>query len=165
MNRKAQGIALRPAEEADLPLILEFIRELADYERLSHEVVADEESLRRHLFGPRPVAEVVLAEVEGEAAGFALFFPNLSTFLGRPGIYLEDLFVRPALRGRGVGQALLSYLARLAVDRGCGRLEWAVLDWNDPAIGFYKSFGARPLEEWRVFRLAGDALREMADRS
>lgn len=155
-------LLLRPATEDDVPLVLSFIRELAGYERLAHEVVATEERLRHTLFGPRPFAEVVLAELEGEAVGFALFFHNYSTFLGLPGIYLEDLYVRPAVRGAGVGRALLRHLARLAVERGCGRLEWWVLDWNEDAIRFYASLGARPMDEWTVFRLDGDALDRLA---
>ena len=141
-----------------MALILSFIRELAEYERLSHEVVATEEALRDHLFGERPVAEVVIAEDGEAAAGFALFFHSFSTFLGRPGIYLEDLYVRPAFRGRGTGRALLVHLARLAKERGCGRLEWSVLDWNEPAIGFYRRIGASPVGGWTVYRLSGEAL-------
>jgi GNAT superfamily N-acetyltransferase len=156
---------LRFADPADVPLILDFIRQLAAYERMSQEVVADEQGLARNLFGERRMAEVVIAEVVGEAVGFALFFHNFSTFLGQPGIYLEDLFVRPEARGRGVGTQLLAFLARLAVERGCGRLEWAVLDWNEPAIGFYRRLGARTLADWTVFRLTGDALVDLAERS
>jgi GNAT superfamily N-acetyltransferase len=155
-------LTIRPASAGDVPLILTFIRELAEYERLTDEVVATEELLREALFGPRPKAEVLLAEWAGAPAGFALFFHNFSTFVGRPGIYLEDVFVRPPLRGRGIGKALLVRLAAIAVERGCGRLEWAVLDWNEPAIGFYKSLGAVALDEWTTYRLAGDALRELA---
>jgi len=150
------------AVAADLPLIHRFIRELADYERLLDAVTATEEKLRRTLFGPRPAAEVVLAYDGDEPVGFALFFPNYSTFLAQPGIYLEDLYVRPEARGRGVGRALLVYLARLAVERGCGRLEWAVLDWNESAIRFYKGIGARPMDDWITFRLTGDALARLA---
>jgi GNAT superfamily N-acetyltransferase len=132
-------------------------------------VVVDPATLAGHLFGPRPMAEVLLAEVPGDAgpepAGFALFFHNFSTFLGRPGIYLEDLFVRPEMRGRGIGATLLAHLARVAVERGCGRFEWSVLDWNEPAIGFYRSLGAEPLAEWTVFRVAGDALIRLAERA
>lgn len=153
---------IRPAVRADLPLILEFIRGLADYERLAHEVVATEALLERWLFGERPVAEVLLAERGGTPAGFALFFHNFSTFLGRPGIYLEDLFVRPEHRGHGVGRRLLGELARLAVARGCGRLEWSVLDWNESAIGFYRSLGAVAQDEWTVYRVTGDALLRLA---
>ncbi len=155
-------ITIRPAAEHEVSLVLAFIRELAEYERLSHQVVATEEGLRRALFGPRPFAEVVFACLDGEPVGFALFFHNFSTFLGQPGIYLEDLYVRPAARGRGVGRRLLEWLARLAVERGCGRLEWAVLNWNEPAIGFYRRLGAAPLEEWQIFRLTGPALERLA---
>jgi GNAT superfamily N-acetyltransferase len=155
-------MTLRPATAADVPQILAFIRGLAEYERLLHEVVATEDGLREALFGPRPYAEVVLAEDEGTPVGFALFFHTFSTFLGQPGIYLEDLFVIPEARGRGVGKALLAELARLAIERGCGRVEWAVLDWNAPAIGFYDSLGARPNEEWTVYRLTGAPLVALA---
>ena len=153
---------IRPATEADLGMIEELIRALAEYERMAGEVVMDGELLRQNLFGERPYAEVLIAEVDGEAAGFALFFHNFSTFVGRPGIYLEDLFVKPEYRGKGFGKALLKRLAEIAVERKCGRMEWAVLDWNEPAIGFYKSLGARPNDEWTVFRLAGDSLRNLA---
>lgn len=155
-------MTIRPATEADLGTIEELIRALAAYERMSDEVVMDARLLRQGLFGDRPYAEVLIAEVDGEAAGFALFFHNFSTFLGRPGIYLEDLFVKPEHRAMGLGKALLKRLAEIAVERGCGRLEWAVLDWNEPAIGFYKKLGARPNEEWTVFRLAGESLRNLA---
>jgi GNAT superfamily N-acetyltransferase len=160
------GPRIRPAAEADVPLILRFIRELAEYERLLHEVVATEERLRETLFGARPAAEVVIAEdADGEALGFALFFHNYSTFLARPGIYLEDLYVRPEARGRGAGRALLAHLARLAKERGCGRLEWWVLDWNESAIRFYRSLGAQPMDDWTVFRLTGDDLARLADEA
>ena len=155
-------LSITIATEKDVPQILVFIRALAEYERLADSVVATEESLRATLFGPRPYAECVIARFEGEPAGFALFFHNYSTFLGRPGVYLEDLFVNPKFRGKGVGRALLRYLARVAVDRNCGRLEWSVLDWNSPAIGFYKSLGAEPLEDWTIFRLKGEALSRLA---
>lgn len=155
-------MTLRPATAADVPQILAFIRGLAEYERLLHEVVATEDGLRQALFGPRPYAEVVLAEDAGVPVGFALFFHTFSTFLGQPGIYLEDLFVIPDARGRGVGKALLAELARLAIARGCGRVEWAVLDWNTPAIGFYDSLGARPNEDWTVYRLTGAPLAALA---
>ena len=154
-------LAIRAALEEDAPLILQLIKELAEYEKLSHEVVATEDSLRRALFGQRRFAEALIGEVEGEPAGFALFFHNFSTFLGRPGIYLEDLYVRPEFRGSGLGRALLAYLARLALERGCGRLEWSVLDWNEPAIGFYKSVGAAPVDGWTGYRVAGKALAEL----
>lgn len=153
------------AEERDIPLILDFIRRLARYEKLEHEVTATEALLRERLFGPKRYAEVVFAEEDGRKAGFALFFHNFSTFLAAPGIYLEDLFVLPEARGRGHGKRLLAFLAKLAVERGCGRLEWAVLDWNEPAIEFYKSLGARPLDEWIVNRVTGDALKELAAQS
>lgn len=159
------SLTIRPATAADVPLILEFIRGLAEYERLAHEVVATEPLLQQWLFGEHPVAEVLLAELEGRPAGFALFFHSFSTFLGRPGIYLEDLFVRPEHRGRGVGVRLLSELARLAVERGCGRLEWSVLDWNEPAIGFYRALGAQAQDDWTVFRVTGEALTRLADRA
>ena len=154
--------AIRPAVPADLPLIAELIHALADYEKLGHEVRFDEATLGEKLFGPRPYAEVLIAEVQGEAQGFALFFHNFSTFEGRPGIYLEDLFVRPEARGLGLGKALLAELARLALERGCARLEWWVLDWNEPAIGFYRKLGARPMDEWTVMRVDGAALAALA---
>jgi|SRR5579883_2096021 len=156
---------IRPATPDDLPAIARLIRALAEYERLAHEVVLDERQLHDHLFGPRPYAEVLLAQDGGRVVGFALFFHNYSTFLGKPGIYLEDLFVEPEFRGRGHGKALFAALARLAGERGCGRLEWAVLDWNDPAIGFYKSLGSKPMDEWTVYRLTGDALNRLARES
>ena len=152
---------IRPATPADIPLIAQLIRELAEYEKLTHCVVFTEESLQKHLFGSCRYAEVLIAEQDHVGVGFALFFHNFSTFLGQPGIYLEDLFVKPAYRGHGHGKALLTALAKLAVERGCGRLEWAVLDWNKPAIGFYESLGARPNDEWTVYRLAGDALNSL----
>ena len=155
-------IALRFATADDAGLILDFIRQLADFEKMTDEVVTDEDQLRQSLFGERRVAEVVIASYDDEPAGFALFFHNFSTFLGRPGIYLEDLFVIPKLRGHGIGQVLLSHLAEIAVDRGCGRLEWAVLDWNVDAIRFYERLGAKPMDEWTVFRLTGDSLQELA---
>ncbi|HEY7209098.1 MAG TPA: GNAT family N-acetyltransferase [Bryobacteraceae bacterium] len=151
-----------PAGADQIPLILSFIRKLAEYEKLAHEVVADEDSLREALFGARPAAEVVFAFLGEEPAGFAVYFTNFSTFAGRPGIYLEDLFVEPEARGRGIGKALLRYLARLAVERNCARFEWAVLDWNAPSIEFYKSLGARPLDDWTVYRVTGSALEELA---
>lgn len=150
---------IRSATITDTPTIARLIRGLADYERLADEVALDEGRLREHLFGPRPFAEVLLAEEAGAVVGFALFFPSYSTFLGRPGIFLEDLFVEPGHRGRGHGTALLRAVARVAVERGCGRLEWAVLDWNEPAIRFYRSLGAVPLDEWTAYRLTGEALK------
>ncbi len=159
----ATGLSISIATEADLPLVLDFIRGLAEYERLADSVVATEEGLRATLFGPRPYAECVIARWQGEPAGFALFFHNYSTFLGRPGVYLEDLFVKPELRGKGVGRELLKYLAKVAVERNCGRLEWSVLDWNESAIGFYKSLGAVPLDDWTIFRMRGEALARLAE--
>ena len=156
---------LRFATVDDVGLIFDFIRQLADYEKKTDEVVTDENQLRQSLFGERRVAEVMIASFEGEPAGFALFFHNFSTFLGRPGIYVEDLFVIPSLRGRGIGKILLSFLARLAVERGCGRLEWWVLDWNEPAIRFYERLGAQAMDEWTVFRVTGDALEDLAELS
>ena len=156
------GLQLRFADEADVPIVLNFINALAEYERMADEVVADQELLRRTLFGERTAAEVVIAELDGEPAGFALFFHNYSTFLARPGLYLEDLFVTPELRGRGIGRRLLAFLARTAVERGCGRFEWSVLDWNTPAIRFYEKLGATAMDEWTVFRMTGDALIELA---
>lgn len=155
-------ITIRPATEQDIPTILGFIRDLAKYEHLEHEVVATESSLRQTLFGARPYAEVVFASLDGIPQGFALFFHNYSTFLGKPGIYLEDLFVRPEARGRGIGKYLLTWLAQTAVERNCGRLEWSVLDWNEPSIGFYRSLGAVLKSEWQIFRLTGDALTNLA---
>jgi GNAT superfamily N-acetyltransferase len=160
----APDIEISRATVDDLPHILAFIQELAEYERLSHEVVATPERLREDLFGERSFAEVLLARDAGRPVGFALFFPNYSTFLGRPGLYLEDLFVRPDARGRGVGRLLLQRLAAIAVERGWGRLEWRVLDWNSPAIDFYKRLGAAPLEDWTVFRMTGPALTAFAGK-
>jgi GNAT superfamily N-acetyltransferase len=155
-------ITIRPASRDDVPLVLEFIRDLARYERLEHEVAASQAQLREALFGERRYAEVVFACSGGEPVGFALFFHNFSTFKGRPGIYLEDLFVRPQARGRGIGKQLLAHLARIAVERDCARLEWAVLDWNEPSIGFYRSLGAKPMDEWTTFRLTGESLALLA---
>jgi GNAT superfamily N-acetyltransferase len=160
----SEQITIRPADIADVPAILQFIRDLATYEHLEHEVIATEATLREGLFGPRPYAEVVLACLKGEPVGFALFFHNFSTFLGRAGIYLEDLYVRPEARGHGVGRRLLTWLAGTAVSRGCGRLEWAVLDWNEPSIRFYRNLGAVPLNEWTTFRVTGPALHQLAER-
>ena len=157
-------LSIRSAGPADCAAILGFIRELAEYERLLHEVTADEAQLRATLFGERPAAEVLIAELGGAPVGFALFFPSYSTFLGKPGLYLEDLFVRPAARGRGVGLALMSALARIAVARGYARFEWSVLDWNEPALRFYAALGARPQSEWTVQRLIGAPLAALADR-
>jgi GNAT superfamily N-acetyltransferase len=156
---------IRAATPADTPTIAALIRALADYERLAHEVTLDEAELRAHLFGERRYAEVILAEQDGEVVGFALFFHNFSTFLGKPGIYLEDLFVKPEHRGAGHGKALLAELARIAVERGCGRLEWSVLDWNEPSIVFYRSLGATPMDEWTTYRLFGQALAALANNA
>ena len=153
--------AIRPARPGDVAEVLRLIRALAAYEKLAHEVVATEDALRRTLFGDKPAAEVLLAEEDGRPVGLALFFQNYSTFLGRPGIYLEDLFVEPAHRGSGIGKALLQAVARIAVQRECGRFEWAVLDWNRPAIEFYQALGARPMNDWTVFRVTGEALRKL----
>lgn len=155
-------IGIRPATEEDVPLILSLIRDLAKYERLSHEVVATEEILQGSLFGERRVAEVVIGHQAEEPTGFALFFHSFSTFLGRPGIYLEDLYVKPEFRGRGIGRAMLAYLAGLAKERNCGRLEWSVLNWNEPAIRLYRGIGAVPMEDWTVYRVAGEALEQLA---
>jgi len=157
-------VTIRPATRSDTPRILGFIRELAVYERLEREVVASEADLDAALFGPRRGAEVVFACLDGAPVGFALFFHNFSTFIGKPGIYLEDLYVRPEARGLGIGKRLLAWLARTALERGCARLEWAVLDWNEPSIGFYRSLGAVALDEWTTYRLAGDALKQLAGR-
>ncbi|MGH8136964.1 MAG: GNAT family N-acetyltransferase [Steroidobacteraceae bacterium] len=158
----SDGITIRPAAAHEVPLILQFIRDLATYEHLEDQVVATPERLHSVLFGPRPYAEVLFACLHGEPVGFALFFHNFSTFLGRPGIYLEDLYVRPEARGHGAGRRVLAWLAAAALQRGCGRLEWAVLDWNEPSIGFYESLGAIPMDEWRTFRLTGPALEKLA---
>lgn len=159
--RMALPFTIRAAIQADVATILDLIRQLAKYEKLLHEVVADEGLLERHLFGPRPAAEVLIAEQGARPVGFALFFPNFSTFLGRPGIWLEDLFVIPEARGFGIGKALLTKVAEIAKERGCGRLEWTVLDWNEPAIGFYRSLGALPMSDWTTYRLTGEALSRL----
>ncbi|MFO0595409.1 MAG: GNAT family N-acetyltransferase [Myxococcaceae bacterium] len=155
---------VRPATRADVGHIFRFICELADYEKLRHEVRTSEAALEAQLFGARPAAEVLMGELDGVPRGFALFFHNFSTFEGKPGLYLEDLYVEPASRGSGLGKALLVALSRLAVDRGCARFEWSVLDWNEPALAFYRSIGARPMNEWTVQRLDGDALQKLAGR-
>lgn len=157
MNR-----TVRAATEADVPALLAFIRELAEYEKLTHEVSATEEQLRATLFGPRRFAEALLACADGQPVGFALFFHNYSTFLARPGLYLEDLYVQPSFRGRGFGKLLLATVARVAVERGCGRYEWTVLDWNTPSIRFYESLGAEIKSDWRIMRVTGAALDNMA---
>ena len=155
-------ITLRPAQRSDVSLIVTFIRELAAYEKLAHEVVAREEDFREALFGERPVVEAVIANLDDDPVGYALFFPNFSTFLGKPGLYLEDLYVRPEARGFGVGRAMLEHLAHIAVERGWGRFEWAVLDWNEPSIAFYKKMGARAMDEWTIFRMTGEPLEKLA---
>ena len=155
-------LAIRPATIDDVPLIRQLVAELAAYERLADAAVATDADLREQLFGAHPAAEVLIGEVDGEAAGFALFFHNFSTFLGKRGLYLEDLFVRPAFRGAGLGRHLMAALARIAVQRDCGRFEWSVLDWNEPAIGFYRRIGAVGMDEWTVQRLEGDALHALA---
>ena len=158
----APSVTIRQATEHDVPLILSFIKQLAEYEHLLNAVKATEPMLRETLFGTRPAAEVLIAEDGGQPVGFALFFENYSTFLAQRGIYLEDLFVIPSARGRGIGRVLLQRLAHLAVERQCGRLEWAVLDWNSPAIGFYRRMGAVPMEDWTVYRLTGAPLERLA---
>jgi GNAT superfamily N-acetyltransferase len=163
ISTRIDGLELRLATEADVPTILRFIQQLADYEKLSDQVVATEQKLRDTLFADSRYAEVVLANYQGKDVGFALFFHNYSTFLAKPGIYLEDLFVEPACRGVGVGKALITYLAKLAVERDCGRLEWSVLDWNQPAIDFYQSLGAVMLHDWRINRVTGATLTQMAE--
>jgi len=157
-------LGIRTATEDDVPLILSLIKELAEYEHLSHEVSATEDVLRESLFGERQGAEALIGYHDSAPAGFALFFHNFSTFLGRPGIYLEDLYVKPELRGKGVGRAMLVYLAKLAKERNCGRLEWSVLDWNEPAIRLYRSIGAVSMDEWTVYRLTGEALDLLSTR-
>ncbi len=154
---------IRPASEDDVPIILSFIKELAEYERLSHEVIATEDALRECLFGERRFAEVVIGYYGNDPVGFALFFYNFSTFLSKPGIYLEDLYVKPEFRRRGYGRVLLLYLAKLAKERGCGRFEWSALDWNEPAINFYKNLGAVPMDEWTVYRVTGETLSRLAN--
>ena len=155
-------LTIRPARPDETGLVLSFVRELAEYEKLAHEVVATVDGLRERLFGATPRAEVVIAELDGAPVGFALFFHNFSTFTGKAGLYLEDLYVRPTARGAGVGKRLMQHLAQLAVARDCARFEWAVLDWNAPAIAFYRSIGAVGMDSWRVQRLAGEALAKLA---
>ena len=164
MNNGPRKFEIRTARVEDVPIILQLIRDLATYERAPNEVTATEEQLVEVLFGPRPSAEVMLAFEEDTAVGFAVFFHNFSTWLGRPGLYLEDLFVKPEVRGKGYGRALLVHLAKIARERGCARMEWAVLDWNDPAIQFYHKLGAAPMDEWTVFRLTGDGIAKLAEQ-
>ena len=158
------NFTIKPATKKDVPVILAFIKKLADYERLSHEAVATDELLQRTLFGQRRTAEVAIGYFSNQPVGFVLFFHNFSTFLGRPGIYIEDLFVEEAFRRRGFGGALLAHVAKLAVARHCGRLEWSVLDWNEPAVNFYQKLGAMPMNEWTVFRVTGEKLNQLATR-
>ena len=158
----SEELNLRPATPVDGPVLFKLIQALAEYEKLSHAVTGNADALSEHLFGSRPYAEAILAESAGQAVGFALFFTNYSTFLTQPGIYLEDLFVLPGYRRRGIGKAILNYLAQLAVERGCGRLEWSVLDWNQPAIAFYHQIGAAVLEDWRICRVTGESLTQLA---
>ena len=153
---------IRPARPDDLRTVLGLLRELAEYEKLTHEVVFDDEEFGRYMFGERPMVDVLLAECDGAAVGFALFYYDFSTFMGKPGIYLEDIFVRPEHRGHGHGKALIAGVAATAVERGCARMKWSVLDWNAPAIDFYRSLGAEPMDEWTVWRIAGDALESLA---
>ena len=164
VSTKIDDFIIRKAEKADVSLVLDFIKKLAAYERLSHEVVATEEQLAKYLFGEEQVAEVVIGYYRDVPVGFALYFYNFSTFLAKPGIYLEDLYVLEEQRGKGFGKSLLSYLARLAVEKDCGRLEWAVLDWNEPSIKFYKSLGASIMDEWLVNRLTGDGLLKLSEQ-
>ncbi|MCH8076495.1 MAG: GNAT family N-acetyltransferase [SAR324 cluster bacterium] len=161
-SAESDGFKIRPAVEADTPLILHFIRKLAEYENKADEVLATEAELREMLFGGRPMAEVIIGEADGEAVGFALFFHNFSTFLGRPGLYLEDIFIDPAHRGKSHGRAMMVHLARLARERNCARFEWSVLNWNESAIGFYQKLGAAPKDEWELYQLTGEALERLA---
>jgi GNAT superfamily N-acetyltransferase len=158
-----KDLIIKTAEENDTKLILQFICDLAVYEKLLDDVSATEEQLKNYLFGEKPAAEVLIAYYKNEPAGFALFFQNFSTFLGKPGLYLEDLFVKPHLRGKGIGKALLVSLAKIARERNYGRFEWSVLDWNEPSIKFYKNLGAKPMDDWTIFRVAGEALQKLAD--
>ncbi|MBN1994994.1 MAG: GNAT family N-acetyltransferase [Anaerolineae bacterium] len=162
ISTKIPELTLRFATELDVPLVLDFIKKLAEYEKRLAEVVADETILHASLFGQRQVAEVMIADYNDEPVGFALFFHNFSTFLGRPGIYVEDIYIDPPMRGKGIGRAMLAYLARLAQERQCGRLDWSVLDWNEPAINFYKKLGAVPQQEWTIYRVTGEALHRLA---
>jgi len=159
------NLVIRNAKESDSSLLLALIRELADYEKMLFDVVTTEETLQQSLFSKDATAEALIAECDGQPVGFAVFFHNFSTFLGKRGLYLEDLFVKPEFRSKGFGKAILSHLAQIAVDRDCGRFEWAVLDWNEPAIGFYKKLGAQAMDEWTVFRLTGNALKKLASEN
>ena len=162
ISTKIDGFTIRHAAESDVPLILWFVKELAEYEKLSHEVIATEDDFRQNLFGEKKFAEVVIGEYLSEPVGYALYFYNFSTFNGKPGIYLEDLYVKPEKRGKGFGKALFTYLAKLAIDKNCGRYEWAVLDWNKPSINFYESLGATLMNEWIINRVSGDKLLKLA---
>jgi GNAT superfamily N-acetyltransferase len=162
IQTKIIGLTLRFAETKDVPIILEFIKELADYEKLSHEVVATEEKLSKSLFGDRPFVEVIIADYLTKPVGFSLFFHNFSTFLGQPGIYIEDIYIKPEHRGMGIGKTILVFLARLAVERGCGRIEWSVLDWNINALNFYNELGAQAMDGWTVYRLSGETLTNLS---
>ncbi|MHB1688140.1 MAG: GNAT family N-acetyltransferase [Ignavibacteriaceae bacterium] len=162
-NISKEKLIIREADADDVPVILSLIKELAVYEKLLHEVVATEEHLREVLFGERKYAEVLIAKYDNEDAGFALFFHNFSSFLGKPGIYLEDIYVKPHLRGKGIGKSLLLKLVELAKERNCGRVEWAVLDWNEPSIKFYKNLGAKPMDEWTVFRLTEEEINKLSN--
>jgi GNAT superfamily N-acetyltransferase len=162
IKTKDPDVTIRFAIEEDVPLILSLIKGIAEYEKLLHEVIATEVLLSENLFGKRRTAEVILAYYKNEPAGFALFFHNFSTFVGKPGIYLEDIFIKPELRGKGIGKILLAYLGKLAIERDCGRIEWSVLDWNESAIQFYKKLGALPMEEWTVFRITSDRMKNLA---
>ena len=164
MTQTSVSYRIAPARPQDVATIIALVRELAEFERLLHEVRIEPQDLQAHLFGPRPFCEAAVVWVGEEAAGFALWFHNYSTFMGRPGLYLEDLYIRPVFRGQGFGEALLKHLAGLAVERGCARLEWSVLDWNQRAIGFYKSMGAEPMDDWTVYRVTGEALRALAGK-
>lgn len=155
-------IQIQPATEADVPLLLEMFKALAEYERMADALVATEQMIRESFFGATPHAQAAMARIGGEAVGYAVWFFTYSTFLSRPGLYLEDVFVLPAWRGKGIGKALLRHLARIAVERGCGRFEWSVLDWNETAIRFYRGIGARPMDEWTVYRMTGDAIKQLA---
>lgn len=163
MSDKENIIVIRKGTAKDVSIILELIKALADYEKAPHEVIADEKLLTQNLFGDKPYAESLIADYDGEPAGFALFFHNFSTWVGKPGIYLEDLFVKPHLRGKGIGKKLLIQIAKIAVERDCGRFEWAVLDWNEPSIQFYKNLGAKPMDEWTIFRMTEQQIKVLAD--
>jgi GNAT superfamily N-acetyltransferase len=162
LNLNSMDFRIRKADKADTIIIVEFIRELAEYEKLLDQVKVTEKNLKENLFGERPFAEAIIGELNAKPIAFALFFHNYSTFLGKPGLYLEDLYVQPKFRGQGYGKIILSYLAKLAINRNCGRFEWSVLDWNEPAIQFYQKIGAKPMSEWTVQRLDGKALEKLA---